>query len=177
MMALGPDPRESKGEAQHRRDCAKGGGPKERTGICPRCGEAYENTLANHLPDCEGEGAGVSDAGPGTPLTDGGEPTTHVGEEGLWMPPSLREFEAQLVIRTPAVTVQYFSSDGETAAYYPLVRPHHFGPAEAFEHLQNPDLAPDRVRIKPQGEPAVELTVTGADGECPAPDATTEGDA
>ncbi|WP_276259875.1 hypothetical protein [Haloglomus litoreum] len=159
-----------------------GGKPASATYTCQACGEAFaepvERPSERESGSCRhGTAKTLAEADPEDLITDGGEPTTHVGEKGLWIPPELREFEAQLVIRTPAVTVQYFSSDGETEAYYPLVRPRHFGPADAFEDLQNPELAPDRVRIKPQGEPAVELTVTGADGPCPAPDATTEGDA
>jgi hypothetical protein len=147
-----------------------GGEPASATYTCQACGEAFEEPI-ERPPEREsgscrhGTAKTLAEADPDDLITDGGQPTTtHVSDEGLWIPPGLREFEAQLVIRTPAVTVQYFSSDGETGAYYPLVRPRHFGPADSFEHLQNPELAPDRVRIKPQGEPAVELTVTG-DGD------------
>jgi hypothetical protein len=73
-MAFGPSPEDDRRTAEQRRaDCAKGGGPKPRGGTCPRCGEEYETSLARHLPDCEPDAAGVSDAGPGSELrSDGG---------------------------------------------------------------------------------------------------------
>jgi hypothetical protein len=84
---------------------------------------------------------------------DGGHRETHVDEDGLRIPRDLREFDQQIVIRTPAGTIQHFGSD-PLDAYYPMVEPSDFGPVEEFRNPQNPDLAPNKVSIKPQGEDA-----------------------
>lgn len=107
-------------------------------------------------PVCNGE----VDRGDGV-QTDGGEvpEETHIGEDGLWIPPALREFDRQIIIRTPSNTQQVFSSDGEIGPYYGMVRAEDFGEPEEFYDAKNPDLAPDKVTIKPQGEDAVTLTV------------------
>jgi hypothetical protein len=83
---------------------------------------------------------------------------THVDRDGLWIPPALREFTSQVVIRTPRATMQHFGS-GPLAPYYGMVDESHFGDPEEMFSAQNPDLAPDRVTIKRQGENAVTLDV------------------
>lgn len=83
---------------------------------------------------------------------------THLGEDGLWIPPELREFDSQVVIRTPRGTVQHFG-DGPLDAYYGLVDESAFGEVDEFRDPKNPELAPNRVSIKPQGEDAVTLEV------------------
>lgn len=77
----------------------------------------------------------------------------HIGENGLWIPPELREFTKQVVIRTPRATIQHFGSS-PLDPYYRPVGKSHFGPADEFNDPKNPELAPNRVSIKPQGEDA-----------------------
>ena len=101
------------------------------------------------------------------PVADGGLEETHISDEGLWIPPELREFTSQIVFRTPRGTIQHFQSGGDDlGAYYGLIDESHFGEPETMRDAKNPDLAPDRVSIKPQGEEAVELVVD-LDGEKP----------
>lgn len=91
-----------------------------------------------------------------------GDPeTTHLdGADGLWIPPELREFTAQIVIRTPTTTIQHFQSGGgELEAYYGMVGASHFGDVDEMHEPRNPELAPNQVSIKPQGEEAVVLEV------------------
>lgn len=83
---------------------------------------------------------------------------THVGRDGLWIPPALREFTGQVVIRTPRATLQHFGS-GPLEPYYGMVDESHFGNLAGIVDPQNPGLSPDTVTIKPQGEPAVEFDV------------------
>jgi hypothetical protein len=87
---------------------------------------------------------------------------THIDEdEGLWIPPELRQFESQVVIRTPRATIQHFESgDGELDAYYGMVDESDFGDVEQMRDPKNPELAPRHMSIKPQGEDAVELYVS-----------------
>ncbi|WP_277540257.1 hypothetical protein [Haloarcula laminariae] len=118
------------------------------------CWPVGEKPLYHLTREC-----GVDD--PADLMTDGGEEPneTHVDpDRGLWIPPALREFDKQLVIRTPRATVQHFGSS-PVDPYYGLVDESGFGAACEFRDPKNPDLAPDRVRIKPQGEEAVELVV------------------
>lgn len=86
-----------------------------------------------------------------------------VSSEGLWIPPELRDFEAQIVIRTPRATVQHFGGEGSSIGpFYGMVDATHFGldPDDpATKNAKNPELAPDRVSIKPQGEEAQEFGV------------------
>lgn len=83
-----------------------------------------------------------------------GDETLHVDDDlGLWVPPRLREFESQVVFRTPRGTVQHFGSQ-PLDAYYGLIDKSAFGDADEFRDCRNPELAPDRVSIKPQGEEA-----------------------
>lgn len=84
---------------------------------------------------------------------------THVDDErGLFVPEDLRAFDGQIVFRTPRATIQHFGSQ-PLEGYYGMIRADQFGDIDEMRDPKNPDLAPDRVRIKPQGEPAVELTV------------------
>lgn len=86
-------------------------------------------------------------------------PNTHLDPEcGLWIPPQFREFESQIVIRTPRATIQHFGNP-PLDPYYGMVDASHFGDTEEMRDPKNPDLAPDRIRIKPQGEDATELAV------------------
>lgn len=86
---------------------------------------------------------------------------THVDpERGLFIPPALREFDRQIVLRTPRGTIQHFQSGGgRLDGYYGLIGAKDFGAPEDLRNPKNPRLAPDRVSIKPEGEPAVEMTV------------------
>jgi len=87
-----------------------------------------------------------------------GDRELHVGENGLWIPPELREFDSQIVIRTPRSTLQHFGT-GPLDPYYGMIDESHFGSADSLQSAQNPSLAPDRVSIKPQGDPAREYEV------------------
>jgi ribosomal protein S27AE len=96
----------------------------------------------------------------GGQVGDGADRSTHLGESGLWIPPELREFQGQIVFRTPRSTIQHFQSGGgQMDGYYGLIDESHFGAPDEFRDPNNPDLAPDRVSIKPQGENAVVLDV------------------
>lgn len=87
------------------------------------------------------------------------ERETHIDKDsGLWIPTDLRTFDSQIVFRTPRATIQHFGS-GPLDGYYGPIDESHFGDPEEMLDARNPDLAPDRVRIKPQGEDPVELTV------------------
>ena len=86
-------------------------------------------------------------------MSDAQSETTHVDADGLRMPPALRTVTGQIVFRTPRATIQHFQSGGgETDAYYPLIDETHFGRLEELDAAQNPELAPNRVSIKPRGE-------------------------
>lgn len=93
--------------------------------------------------------------------------TTHLGTDGLWIPPDVREFTAQVVLRTPRATIQHFQSGGGMLdAYYGAIDRSHFGSLDDLNHPRNEHLAPDQVSIKPQGEDALVLRVEGiVDGE------------
>lgn len=85
---------------------------------------------------------------------------THLDDHGLWVPPELREFTGQIVFRTPQATIQHFASGGgRLDCYYGMIDESHFGDPAEMRDPKNPELAPDRVSIKPQGEPAVVLEV------------------
>lgn len=87
---------------------------------------------------------------------------THLGSDGLWIPVDLREFTAQVVFRTPRATIQHFQSGGgELEGYYGLIDESHFGDPAEMRDPKNPDLAPDSVSIKPQGEDLVTFVVEG----------------
>ncbi|MFC7077849.1 DUF4326 domain-containing protein [Haloarcula halophila] len=99
-------------------------------------------------------------------VTDGGVRETHIGESGLFVPQDLREFQGQIVFRTPRSTIQHFGST-DLDAYYGMIEAGDFDEPDAFRDPKNPDLAPDRLTIKPQGEPAVEFVVeTDPDVRC-----------
>jgi hypothetical protein len=100
-----------------------------------------------HYPETEDDAMRADGAG-----------ETHVdAQRGLWIPPQYRDFDTQLVIRTPRTTIQHYS-DG-TDAYYGMVTEADFGPVEEFQDPKNPELAPRQVSFKPQGEPADTLSV------------------
>lgn len=73
----------------------------------------------------------------------------HIGGSGLWIPPELREFDSQIVFRTPRSTIQHFGSQ-PLEGYYGMIDESHFG--DDLENPTNPNLAPNQVSIKPQGE-------------------------
>lgn len=86
---------------------------------------------------------------------------THLDDEsGLWIPPELRSFTGQVVFRTPRMTIQHYQSGGgDLDPYYGMIDATHFGDPEDLSTCLNPELAPDQVSIKPQGEEAVILPV------------------
>ena len=92
--------------------------------------------------------------------TDGAGETHLDPDRGLWIPLELRDLAPQTVFRTPRATVQHFATaQSDADAYYGLIDGSHFGDPGDIRDPQNPDLAPDRVRIQPQGEDPVELVV------------------
>lgn len=93
--------------------------------------------------------------------------TLIVDDRGLFLPASLREFGQQIVFRTPKATIQHFGSE-PLDAHYGSVDESHFGDPDELREPRNPDLAPDRVRIKPAGEEAIEATVEFRGGEVDA---------
>jgi len=114
-----------------------------------------EHTLSERL-----EGLLYKGQRPEDVAADGGLPTeTYVDpERGLWVPPEFREFDTQVVIRTPKSTIQHFNSK-PLDWYYGLVTEDDFGSVDDLRDPKNPDLAPGQVSIKPQGEDAVTLNV------------------
>lgn len=104
----------------------------------------------------------MTDAEPGTErgnASDGVERETHIDDElGLFVPKDLREFDSQIVFRTPRATIQHFGSQ-PLDGYYGMIRADQFGDPDDMCGPKNPELAPDRVTIKPQGEEPVTLTV------------------
>lgn len=86
------------------------------------------------------------------------EETIILTEDGLHIPEEVREYGSQLVIRTPRCTIQHFG-DNSKDPFYPLVDAGDFGPVDEFRDPKNPELAPDSVSFKPQGEPALKYTV------------------
>lgn len=90
--------------------------------------------------------------------------STHVSADGLYIPDEYREFTGQIVFRTPRATIQHFQSGGgELDAHYGMIDESHFGDPDAMHNAKNPELAPDCVSIKPQGEDDVVLLVTEFD--------------
>lgn len=93
----------------------------------------------------------------------------HIGADGLWIPSDLREFDRQIVFRTPRASIQHFTNDapGELDAYYGMIDASNFGDPDDMLHPKNPELAPNRVSIKPEGEPAQVFPVeTDPDVRC-----------
>jgi len=87
------------------------------------------------------------------------EQTTHIDEDrGLWIPPALRSFDRQIVIRAPRATIQTFGGD-DLDAYHGMIDESCFGDPEEMRDPKNPGLAPDRVVINPEGEEPVTLEV------------------
>ena len=98
-------------------------------------------------------------------VTDGGvtdrakSDSLHVdADHGLWLPPEIREFEQQVVFRTPRATVQHFGP-APLDPYYGLIDEDSFGDPEDFRDPKNPELAPNRVSIKKQGEEPIVFEV------------------
>ena len=84
--------------------------------------------------------------------------------KGVGIPIDFRAFD-HLVFRTPRATIQHFGS-GELDRYYGAIGPSHFGDPERMRNPQNPELAPDRMTIKPAGEDATMFVVDrGEDGQ------------
>lgn len=111
------------------------------------CLECAPDWVASQVPDNAGK-----------PITDGGQPTPHLdADDGLWIPPRFRQFTGQIVFRTPRATIQHFGDD--LGPYYGLIDESHFGPQDDIVDPKNPDLAPDQVRIAPQGEPGETFTL------------------
>jgi len=77
--------------------------------------------------------------------------------EGLWIPMRFRETR-QLVIRTPRATIQHFPGDS-VEGYHGMIDGSHFGQPEDLFDCRNPDLAPDQVSLKAEGEPAETFTL------------------
>jgi hypothetical protein len=83
---------------------------------------------------------------------------TNLDDDGLWIPPDLREFEVSITIRTPRATIQHFGS-GPLGPHYGMVDDSHFRDAGEFRDPKNPHLAPDRVELKARGQEPVALAV------------------
>ncbi|MDG5775940.1 ASCH domain-containing protein [Haloarculaceae archaeon H-GB2-1] len=98
---------------------------------------------------------------------DGGTRETHIDDrDGLFVPSDLREFDQQVVFRTPRATIQHFGSQ-PLDAYYGMIDASHFGDPDQMRSAKNPDLAPDVLTIKRQGEEPVRFTVdTDPDIRC-----------
>jgi len=87
------------------------------------------------------------------------EDGTHIdSDDGLWIPEEFRDFDEKLVIRTPSVTIEH-NANFPIGEYYPLIDASHFGETDELDNPNNPDLAPDRVRLKLAGEPPAEFRV------------------
>lgn len=86
--------------------------------------------------------------------------TTYLDDSGLMIPDPLREFTAQIVFRTPRATMPSDESGGGVLdPHYGMIDESHFGDPAEMRDPKNPELDPDRVSIKPQGEDAVVLEV------------------
>lgn len=84
----------------------------------------------------------------------------HLGDSGLWIPPAFREFYRQTVIRTPRQTIQHFGEASDSLGpYLDGVDERDFGDPSEFTNPRNPELAPNQISIKPEGEDAVTLDV------------------
>lgn len=74
---------------------------------------------------------------------------------GLWLPEDMRDFDRQIVFRTPAMTMQHYRDDA-LGIHHPLIRPVSFGDTDDMRDPKNPELAPNRVSIKKEGhEPEI----------------------
>ena len=145
-------------------DCERCHGRGEILGCIDYIGHAKGRCIHNGndpCPRCDGTGAQ-----PRVTATDGGLRETHIGESGLFVPQDLREFQGQIVFRTPRSTIQHFGST-DLDAYYGMIQAGDFGKPDQFRDPKNPNLAPDRLTIKPQGEEPVEFVVeTDPDVRC-----------
>lgn len=83
---------------------------------------------------------------------------TYIDRDGLRIPPELREFDRQIVIRTPQKTIQHFGST-PLGPFYGMVQERDFGEVDDLRDPRNEHLAPNRVSIKPQGEEPTVLEV------------------
>lgn len=81
-----------------------------------------------------------------------------LSEEGLELPEAFQDVDGQLVIRTPRSTIQHFAG-GVEGDHYPLIDESHFGDADSFTNPQNPNLAPNTVSLKVEGEDAETYTI------------------
>lgn len=79
-------------------------------------------------------------------------------DRGLWVPPEVRSFDKQIVFRTPRSTIQHFGSTSMDP-YYGLIDERSFGDPEDMRDPRNPELAPNLVSIKKQGEEAIVFEV------------------
>jgi hypothetical protein len=97
-------------------------------------------------------------------MTDGG-PEPHLEDKGLWIPERFREFTGQVVFRTPRSTIQHFGSSLD--AFYGMIDASHFGDSAdtGIGNPQNPELAPNKVSIKLQGEDAEVFELDLEDGQ------------
>ena len=85
--------------------------------------------------------------------------TLHVSDGyGLWLPPELRDFDQQIVFRTPKETIQHFGPS-PLDPHYGMIDERSFGKVGKMTDPKNPELAPNQVSIKKQGEDAVVFEV------------------
>jgi hypothetical protein len=127
---------------------------------CPICGGVvFEWWDSDTCRECE-ESTGEESTEQAKLITDGGlvQDGTHLDEDGLWIPPEFRDYTGQIVFRTPRATIQHFGSSS-LDPYYGMIDKSHFGDPEQMRDPRNPELAPNSVKIKPQGEDAVVLDV------------------
>lgn len=85
--------------------------------------------------------------------------TLHIdADRGLWIPAEVRDFEKQIVFRTPRSTLQHFGST-PLDPYYGMIDERSFGDPEDMRDAKNPELAPNQVSIKEQGDDAIVFEV------------------
>lgn len=85
---------------------------------------------------------------------------------GLWLPEDMRDFDRQIVFRTPRMTTQHYGSD-PVGIHYPLVQPDAFGEPDEMRDARNPELAPNLVSIKKEGEEPEVFEVVIKEGDLP----------
>jgi len=83
----------------------------------------------------------------GKPMSD----TLHVDDAGLWLPEEYGNHDQGVVIRTPRATIDH-KPGGAIGPQHGMIRPRDFGDEEEFHESRNPELAPDRVKLKRYGE-------------------------
>lgn len=79
-------------------------------------------------------------------------------DRGLWLPPEFRNTDGQTVFRTPRATIQHYTALDD-AAYYGMIDESHFGDPDDIRDPQNPELAPNEITIKLEGDDPTRLTV------------------